>query len=270
MLAPVDVAHFEEARAASMLAASAQESRPWAGGTMAFSGRGSWQNQVMGAGLDQPVSDAQIDEMVAFYESRGVEARIELCPFAHESLTSGLSDRLFTVRELENVLAFDLRGVLPKLPHGWPAGVEIELVDPDDSTGIEALVEVSLRGFVPVGTPIPGALRDASRRVLSMARTRGFVARLEDQVVGGGLLDLTEDSANLAGTSVIPEARRRGIQQALVRARLQTAREHGCRIATIDSKPGIPTERNAMRLGFAMAYTKIVLARAGAGLQPSP
>jgi GNAT superfamily N-acetyltransferase len=270
MLAPVDVAHLEEARAASMLAASAQQSRRWAGGTMAFSGRGSWQNQVMGAGLDQPVSDTQIDTMVAFYESRGVEARIELCPFADESLMLGLSDRLFTVRELENVLFFDLRAALPELPHGWPPGVEIGLVDPDDRKGIEELVEVSLRGFVPVSEPIPEVLRDASRRMLSMARTRGFIARLDGRVVGGGLLDLTEDSANLAGTSVIAAARRRGIQQALVRARLQTACEHGCRIATIESKPGIPTERNAMRLGFAMAYTKIVLARAGAGLQPSP
>lgn len=200
----------------------------------------------------------------------GVEARIELCPFADETLVRGLSARAFTVRELENVLFVDLQAELPVLPHGWPVGVEVRMVDRDDPDDVEALVQISLRGFFAVGEAIPEPMRAASRAVLAMPRSRGFIAELDGRAVGGGMLDLGEGAANLAGVSVLPEARRRGIQQALMLARLQAAREHGCRIATIDSEPGIPTERNAMRLGFSMAYTKVVLAKAGPGLEPSP
>jgi GNAT superfamily N-acetyltransferase len=270
MLAPIDVAGLEEARAASMLAQSAREAHPWLGGTMGFSGPGSWQNQVMGAGLERLAATSEIDAMVAFYESRGVEARIEICPFIHESLLQGLSTRLFTIRELENVLFLELASFGSTDEHETPHGVEIAMVDSSEATAVEELVEVSLRGFFPAGEPIPEPSSDASRSVLAMPRTRGFIAKLEGRAVGGGLLDLGEGAANLAGTSVLPEYRRRGIQRALMLARLQAARAHGCRIATIDSKPGIPTERNAMRLGFTMAYTKMVLARAGTGLEPSP
>ena len=269
MLAPIEVARLEEARAAAMLSASARESRAWAAGTMGFSGKGSWQNQVMGAGLGIPVDASLLTEMIDFYTSRGVEPRIELCPFVDESLLHGLSTQLFTIRELENVLFFDLEADIPELPLGWPPGVEVELVDRNDASAVEELVETSLSGFFAPGDPIPEALREVSRRVIAMHRTRGFIAKLEGRAVGGGLLDLGEGAANLAGTSVLPETRRRGIQQALMVARLRAARDHGCRVATIDSKPGIPTERNAVRLGFAMAYTKFVVAKAGEGLEPS-
>jgi GNAT superfamily N-acetyltransferase len=270
MLAPIDVARLEETRASTMLAAMADEARDWAGGTMGFSGPGTWLNQVMGAGLGAPVGTVELDDMVEFYESRGVEARIELCPFADESLTAGLSARDFTVREFQNVLCCEIGPTAPQLPLGWPPRLEVRLVDRDDASAVQELVQVSLSGFFPAGEPISEVMRRSSMHMLSMARTRGFIATLDGAVVGGGLLDLGESAANLAGTSVLPEARRRGVQQALILARLQAAREYGCRVATIASKPGIPTERNAMRLGFAMAYTKVVLARSGAGLLPSP
>jgi GNAT superfamily N-acetyltransferase len=69
---------------------------------------------------------------------------------------------------------------------------------------------------------------------------------------------------------VKPAYRRRGIQQALIVARLERGRERGSRQAFIISGPGIPTERNATRLGFGMAYTRVVLVKRGEGLMPSP
>ena len=60
------------------------------------------------------------------------------------------------------------------------------------------------------------------------------------------------------------------MQQALIVARLECTRARGCTLATIVSHPGIPTERNSVRLGFRMAYTRAVLVRPGDGLVPSP
>jgi GNAT superfamily N-acetyltransferase len=65
---------------------------------------------------------------------------------------------------------------------------------------------------------------------------------------------------------VLPEFRRRGIQQALIAARLNYAAARGARLATIGSKPGAGTERNVRRMGFATAYTKPVMVRPGPGL----
>ena len=75
--------------------------------------------------------------------------------------------------------------------------------------------------------------------------------------------------AALFGTSVLPAFRRRGIQTALIAARLERARQRDCTFATIHSRPGIPTERNAKRMGFALVYTKAIMTMPGEGLVTS-
>jgi hypothetical protein len=50
--------------------------------------------------------------------------------------------------------------------------------------------------------------------------------------------------------------------------RMNAAADRGAKVATIGSKPGIPTERNVRRMGFSVAYTQPVMVRPGAGLVP--
>jgi len=64
--------------------------------------------------------------------------------------------------------------------------------------------------------------------------------------------------------------RNRGLQRALMIARLSAAQQSNCKYATIGSKPDSPTGRNALRLGFQVAYTKSILIRPGPGLLASP
>ena len=75
---------------------------------------------------------------------------------------------------------------------------------------------------------------------------------------------------SLFGASVRPAFRRRGIQQALIAARLDRARSLGAELASVTSHPGIPTERNAARFGFQLAYVRAVLVKRAPGLVPSP
>ena len=44
----------------------------------------------------------------------------------------------------------------------------------------------------------------------------------------------------------------------------------GCRYACVHSEPQVATGRNAMRLGFQVAYTKAIMVRPRLGLVPSP
>ena len=104
-----DIAILEEGRQARGTADVGRESEEIAGGWMTFAGNGSWANQACGLGLQGPVTDEDLDRLVEFYDSRGVEPRIEVCPFADETLIAGLSSRGFRLREFENVLARELR-----------------------------------------------------------------------------------------------------------------------------------------------------------------
>jgi len=69
---------------------------------------------------------------------------------------------------------------------------------------------------------------------------------------------------------VLPAFRRRGIHQALIAARLERARALGSALATIVSHPGQPTERNAARLGFRMAYARTVHVQPPSGAPVAP
>ena len=97
-----------------------------------------------------------------------------------------------------------------------------------------------------------------------------YVAYAGDEVAGAGGCGTRHGVTSLFGTSVLPRFRRRGIQQALMAVRLERALSLGSDLADITSHPGIPTERNAGRVGFRLAFVRPVLVRRGPGLVPSP
>jgi predicted GNAT family acetyltransferase len=271
-LTPREIAALEELRQAESTAEAAEYSEPIAGGMMSVSGVGSWTNQACGLGLRGPVAEAEVERLIAFYASRGIEPKIEVCPFADASLLAGLAAHGFVLREFEAVLARPLTRADEVFapPLGWPEGVTFARVDPDDPAQVEEFIVASTCGFRPEGAPVPGELASSLRRLLARPRAAAFVAREGARAVGGASLDIGEGVAALNGTSVRSSHRGRGIQQALIALRLQLARERGCRVACIHSRPEIPTERNAARLGFALVYHKVALVRPGPGLAPSP
>ncbi|MEZ6243820.1 MAG: GNAT family N-acetyltransferase [Phycisphaerales bacterium] len=276
-LAPIDVARLEERRKAIAVSEIALEAEPIMGGWMCSSGRGSWTNQAVGVALDAPVEAGDVDRMVDYFVSRGIEPRVDFCPFADESLMRELATRKFTIREFGNTLYLPLQEprALDRLPTTLPDGVDLRVIDPANDADVETFVIASCTGFYPEGAEVPEHLLESVRRVVRHPRSVCFLATLDGEPVGGGGVEVTtldsgETVAALFGVSVLHHARRRGIQAALIAARARHARDQGARFATIGSKPGIPTERNAGRLGFRMAYTLAVVAMAGEGLTPSP
>jgi GNAT superfamily N-acetyltransferase len=94
---------------------------------------------------------------------------------------------------------------------------------------------------------------------VSARKTSGFsfLAELDGDRVAAGGLTLHDRVALLAGASTIPEARRKGAQNALLDARLRFAALRGCDIAMMCALPGSASQRNAERHGFRIAYTRI-------------
>jgi predicted N-acetyltransferase YhbS len=268
MIDLLQVAKLEEARLAMGMATVAVEKRALAGGMLARGEPGTWLNAATGMGMNGPVSEAEIDELIAWYESTGVEPRIEVCPFADESLVKGLSARGFVVKQFENVFFREGGEVVPPSPLG--EGIVIGLLSPTDEKAVWEFAAAVARGFTKDGHEPEAVDVSLMARVVTRPAVLAFAARAEGRIVGGGAMEVPKvdgpKAAALFALAVLPAYRRRGVQQALIAARLRAAAEAGATVVTISALPGVATERNARRMGFQVAYTKVVLVRPGAGL----
>jgi GNAT superfamily N-acetyltransferase len=95
-----------------------------------------------------------------------------------------------------------------------------------------------------------------------MAEAKGFsryLALIDGKAVGGASLRICGGIAQLAGAATLPTYRRRGVQTALLNARLRDALAAGCDIAVVTTQPGSKSQENVQRRGFALLYTRAVL-----------
>lgn len=265
LLSPLDIARLEERRMARATANIASSALPLADGVACFDAPGSWANVAVGLGLDGEVPPEALDALVAFYETREAEARVEVCPFVHTSLLRGLGERGFLLRGFENVLArplFPGENLRALHPHGWPEGLDVIAVDRRDEATLRLAVEIACSGFQPPGIPANEAEIALGLRMAQSQRVGTFLALWDGEPAGAGSVEVGGgDVAALFGATVLEPFRRQGVQAALILARLAAAAEAGTSLAIIHSHPGIPTERNALRLGFTVAYSKAVLTR---------
>lgn len=88
-----------------------------------------------------------------------------------------------------------------------------------------------------------------------------YLAWVDDQPAGGGAVRIHDGIAKLCSASTRVAFRKRGVQTALLNARLQAAQGAGCDLAHVLTAPGSASQRNVERAGFSLAYTKVVLAK---------
>jgi len=65
----------------------------------------------------------------------------------------------------------------------------------------------------------------------------------------------------LCGAGTVPASRRRGVQSALLSARLAEARAKGCDLAVVTTQPGSKSQENVQRAGFELLYSRAVLVK---------
>ena len=262
------VARFEEGAQAAASREVASDHIEVGAGVATFTEPGSWLNQAWNQGLHGPVDADDVDAIVAFFTERDVDARLFVCTMADAGLITALASRGFVTDAFINVFAVDLTRQSSTAPFTDPparAPAEIEVVDPSDDDGVAEWALVTSTGFHDGGEP-PCAMLRASAKVARHANNTTLLVRVDGAAVGGAVVSVSrgDDDAIGAGlfeTSVLPAHRRRGIKQALMTERLHLARERGVTLATIASNPGVPTERNAARFGFALSYVKAVQSR---------
>jgi GNAT superfamily N-acetyltransferase len=150
-------------------------------------------------------------------------------------------------------------GLEPRHPggaaRGAAAGLRVARIRPGEE---ELFFRVVLGGFLE-SDQVP---EDAVALLRPTASAEGFelyLAWLGDEPIGGATLAVAGGVAIVNGSGVRPAFRRRGAQGALIRARLDRARELGCDRATSSTLPGTASRRNMERHGFSVAYPKLLM-----------
>jgi GNAT superfamily N-acetyltransferase len=224
-----------------------------AGGIAVYAGIDSPVTQALGVGLNGPVSEAELDRLEEFFRSRGAATAIELCPFAGIPLYEALAKREFRLVEVSNVLFRELTraAVCPE-----PApGITVRPALPEDELLFTRTVA---QGFAEM-SPITPALLDVMAGFFHSEGNYSFLAFVDGAVAGGASAFLFDGVAGMFGASTLPQFRGRGVQTALLSARLNWAVERGCEIAKGMTLPGSTSHRNHERFGFRVAYTRTKL-----------
>lgn len=222
------------------------------GGHMSFCGLGSPIGRAVGMGLDRPFAAADLDHIEAFYRQHKAPAQVDLTPLHEPSVFEMFKERGYAIAELNNVLyrTLDAAEEFPKAP----AGCEIRRSTPDEAEVTGAIVESA---FFPDGAP--EAFRGLIEPLYQMEGALAFVATVDGKRVacGTGLVIRKHRVFALCGAGTLTEYRGRGLQTALLRARMAAAAAAGCEYAVVVTQGGTTSQRNAERLGFRVAYSKV-------------
>jgi GNAT superfamily N-acetyltransferase len=224
-----------------------------AAGTYAmFDGVQSPCTQSFGLGLFEDATPEALDTIENFFKERGASVFHETSPMAGQSLVELLHQRGYRPIEYTSVLYRELTG--SGLAEPDPT-IHTRLVDP--STEGDLWADISARGWAEEHPEFVDFLRDLGKVNAAREDPLCFLAEIDGQPGAASGLSIHQGVALFAGASTVPHLRRRGLQYALLAARMQHARERGCDLAMMGAAPGSASQRNAERHGFRIAYTRV-------------
>lgn len=202
----------------------------------------------------------ELAEVERAFSAVGIPVQVELSELADPALGSLLTGRGYRLEGFENVLGRDLGGPIEQVR---PEGVEVR-----SSDDLEAWIEVVLEGVahpdtqgLPSHEEFPREVVEAAERDLVAAGAACYIALVEGAPAGGGSVRIGQGIAQLTGAATAPAYRRRGVQAALLSARLADAVAAGCDIAVVTTQPGSKSQENVQRRGFELLYTRAILVK---------
>lgn len=221
------------------------------GGVAPFVGKGLSLSRAVGLGMNGPVSTADLDALEDFYRQRDADADLAVSPYADPTLFEGLGRRGFRLVQLDTLLA---RRVDPGARFPPPAeGVTVRIAGPDEGP---AWVSASLQGFSGSDSALPEGMAATFEAAFQVLTSTYYFATVGGVLAGTAAANLHAGIANLFAASTLPGVRGRGVQTALVHARLAAAEAAGCDLVFARTSPGSPSQRNLERLGFRPVYSR--------------
>jgi ribosomal protein S18 acetylase RimI-like enzyme len=280
LFATGSVARRIELAEGELAAAFANQARAWRddvlvapiGGTQAvFGGPGEPFNKLAGLGFGGPIEERALAEIEREFDARQAPLQVELAALADNGIAPMLARRGYDLVNFENVLGVRLAGERLEQWSRTAADTPEIAVERSGSDEARTWVDVTITGFEAPDTFDGPASherfsREALERVYSgLADVPGFrryLARRAGVVSGSGAIRIFDGLAQFCGAATLPAHRRRGVQSALLRARLLDAAHAGCDLAVVTTQPGSKSQENVQRAGFELLYTRAILVRA--------
>jgi GNAT superfamily N-acetyltransferase len=223
---------------------------PIAGGYAVYCGADSPITQAVGLGLNGPVGEDDFAHLQDFYFSRREAVRVETCPLSDASLIEHFTNHSYRVTEFSNVMMRPLHR-----EESWPAatGVQIETV----AAGHIDLWTLTVAQGFSEHFPVTQEILDVMKMFALGPASECYLARIDGRVAGGATLSMRDGVAGLFGASTLPAYRNRGVQTALLHARLNRAAQNGCELAVSLAMPGSTSQHNIVRQDFRVLYTRV-------------
>ncbi|MBL8240433.1 MAG: GNAT family N-acetyltransferase [Bryobacterales bacterium] len=219
-----------------------------AGAYAMFDGADSPLTQTFGLGLFAEPSAADLDQLEAFFQKRHAPVCHEVSPLAGVELVQALTDRGYRPIEFTSVMHRSVQS-----PDSAPSSA---VTARRIATGEESLwSRLSAEGWSS-NPELRDFLLDLGIVISAAEGSFAFLAELDGQPIATAALRCDDGVALFAGASTIVSARNRGAQRALLEARMVYAAAAGCDLAMMCAAPGSPSQRNAERQGFRIAYTR--------------
>jgi len=235
---------------------------PIAGGVATFAEADSPYNKVAGLGFGGMPEPAALDEIERAFAARGASAQVELAHLADPVIGALLTGRGYRLVSFENVLGRALDDAPEAVS---PPGIAVR---PSGDDELERWIEIQVeavahpdRQGLPWHEEFPREAVAQAERDFAAAGGMRYIALRDGVMAGGASMRLVQGVAQLTGAGTAPAHRRRGIQTALLSARLADAAEAGCDVAVITTQPGSTSQENAQRRGFDLLYTRAVLVK---------
>lgn len=235
---------------------------PVAGGVATFGEVGSPLNKVAGLGFAGVPSLDALDEMERAFSGCDSPVQIELSNLGDPEIGALLTGRGYRLVSFENVLGMSLKGASERVA---PSGVEVRSSGDEE---FETWLDVIVKGFahpdgqgLPSHEDFPREILEGAIRDFAAAGVTRYMALREGAVAGGASMRLTEGIAQLTGAATTPAHRRRGVQTALLSARLADATAAGCDFVVVTTQPGSKSQQNVQHAGFDLLYTRAILVK---------
>jgi len=239
---------FADARA-RLFPESGACSTQCAGAFAVFDGISSPCTQTFCLGLLALPTPADLESIEHFFTERQAPTLHEISPFAGIATLDLLCQRHYRPEELSSVLYRPVELSTPAVS----SHVSARVIRSDET---DLWNDLSVRGWAYGHPELSDFLKEAGAISAAREQCVCFLAEVDGIPAAAGALYLHQGVALFAGAATVPEMRRRGLQTALLDARLRYAFENGCDLAMIVALPGSDSQRNAERQGFRIAYTR--------------
>lgn len=188
----------------------------------------------------------QIPAILRLYEEAGAEPLVDLSPTADAPFWEGPNLCLALARHGL------YQGTFHQLLYGVPtadvpppvAGIRVEEVGTEDAATFVQVYEQVWGGGAVI------------RVLLGRARFRCYLAFVDGEPAGLGVLHVADGVGSMANALTIPALRGRGCQSALLGRRIRDAAAAGCDLLVSQCRPGSTSQSNQLRAGLRIAGSK--------------